>query len=169
LQTVPADGLDVVLGIADIDSDVTDVPGVTFDATTPGGIVPAVVPGATLTPVQTPKWNLNGLIRYEFPVGNSNIALQADAQYRSEHFFSLLQTPASTEKGYFVANASATWYPAGDDWSVRVFVKNLTDKNYRVQTFDLSGNLDNGGAFFGNIEEYYGRPRTYGVNVNYTF
>lgn len=161
VQAAPADGLDVQFGIGYVDADVRDVPGVTVDAETPVGSIPAFLPGATLTPVQTPDWNLNGLIRYEFPVGNGSLALQTSGQYRSEHFFTLLATDASTENGYFLADASATWAPEDANWSLRFFVQNLTGEKYLVQTFDLSGNLDNGGLF-GLVEEYYGRPRTWG-------
>ena len=44
----------------------------------------------------------------------------------------------------------------------------MVDRNYLVQTFDLSGNLTNGGLF-GLVEQYYGRPRMYGVTLSTTF
>lgn len=131
--------------------------------------LPAIIPGGTQRPVQTPKWNLNGLVRYEFPVaGVGNIALQMDGQYRSEHFFALTNFDASRENGYFVGNASVTWIAPNERWSVRGFVQNFTKSEYLVQTFDLSGSLSNGGLF-GLVEQYYGRPRTYGVNLNISF
>ncbi|RME67282.1 MAG: hypothetical protein D6782_02860, partial [Alphaproteobacteria bacterium] len=168
MQAAPVDGLDLSFGVGFIDADVTDVPGLTIDVDTPAGTQPAFLPGATVAPVQTPKWNLNGLVRYELPVGSNALALQADGQYRSKHFFALTQLPAVTENGYFVGNVSATWYPESGNWSLRAFVHNVTGEKYLVQTFDLSGNLDNGGLF-GLVEQYYGRPRTWGVNVSFTF
>jgi iron complex outermembrane receptor protein len=168
LLAAPADGLDLQLGVGYIDADVTDVPGLTIDVDTPAGPVNALLPGATVRPVQTPEWNVNALVRYEFPVGTGRLALQASANYRSEHFFALTQFPAATENGYTVANASITWYPEAGNWSVRFFSDNVFDEEYLVQTFDLSGNVDNGGLF-GLIEQYYGRPRTVGLNVNFTF
>ncbi|MFZ5608041.1 MAG: TonB-dependent receptor [Pseudomonadota bacterium] len=168
-QAMPAAGLDLQLGVGFIDAEVRDVPGLTIDVETPAGTAVAILPGATVTPVQSPKWNVNGLIRYEVPVtAHGAIALQADGQYRSKHFFALTQFPASTQGGYVLANASVTWLPESRDWALRFFVHNLTDKKYLVQTFDLSGNVDNGG-FFGLIEQYYGRPRTWGVNLSYNF
>jgi len=168
LKLNPAEGLDIQFGIAYIDAKVRDVPGITIDVATPSGNVAALLPGAVLRPVQTPKWNLNGLIRHEFPVKSGAIALQLDGQYRSKHTFGLLSTEALTEKRYFVGNASLTYLPEGQDWSLRAFVKNVTDKRYLVQTFDLSGTVANGGLF-GLVEQYYGKPRTWGVNVTYNF
>jgi iron complex outermembrane receptor protein len=168
LDLAPADGLDLQFGVARIDADVTDVPGLTVDADTPAGTVTALLPGATVTPVQTPKWNVTSLVRYEFPVGTGRLALQADAAYRSKHFFALTGFPASTENGYTVANASVTWSAESARWDARLYANNVFDEEYLVQTFDLSGNVDNGGLF-GLIERYYGRPRMIGLDFTYNF
>ncbi len=171
LQASPVDGLDVLFGVGYIHAEVTKVPGVNIDAVDSSGavIAPAFRSGP-IRPVQTPKWNLNGLVRYEFPVEalGGNIAVQGDFQYRSEHFFSLTGLPASTENGYAVANASVAWTPEEKPWELRFAVTNLTDEEYLVQTFDLSGTLATGG-FFGMIEQYYGRPRQWSVSFNVDF
>ncbi len=169
LEGSAAKGLDYHFGVGFTDAEVTNIPGVTIDAVTPIGTLPAIIPGGRQRPVQTPKWNLNGLVRYEFPVeGVGNIALQMDGTYRSEHFFALTNFNASREDGYFVGNASVTWIAPSEQWSVRGFVQNFTGSEYLVQTFDLSGSLSNGGLF-GLVEQYYGRPRMYGVNLNVSF
>jgi iron complex outermembrane receptor protein len=172
MKTSPVTGLDMQLGVAYIDAKVTNVLGLTKGVDTNGdGIidVPALLPGATVKPVQSPKWNLNGLVRYEFNLGEKgSLAFQADGVYRSKHYFALTNLPASTGNGYFVANASATWFEKDNKWSIRLFVQNLTDKKYLVQTFDLSGTVANGGLF-GMIEQYYGRPRMWGANLSYSF
>ena len=169
LQLNPTEGMDVQFGVGYIAADVKNVPGITVDAETDLGTISAILPGAVLRPVNTPKWNLNGLIRHEFKVSSGAIALQFDGQYRSEHVFGLLSTPALTEDGYFVGNASISYLPEGDyDWSLRLFVKNITAEEYLVQTFDLGGSLA-GGGLFGITEQYYGRPRTWGVNISYNF
>ncbi len=175
LQGSAAKGLDYHFGVGFTDAEVTNIPGVTIDAEViidpmlPPVTVSAIIPGGKQRPVQTPKWNLNGLVRYEFPVaGVGNIALQMDGAYRSEHFFALTNFNASREDGYFVGNASVTWIAPSDRWSVRGFVQNFTGSEYLVQTFDLSGSLSNGGLF-GLVEQYYGRPRMYGANLNVSF
>ena len=171
LQTSPVDNLDFLLGVGFIDANVSGVPGVNVDAIDSTGavIAPAIKTG-DIRPVQTPEWNLNGLIRYEIPVTawNGNLAVQSDFQYRSEHFFNLAALPAGTEDGYAVVNASIAWVPEEQPWDIRFSVDNLTDEEYLVQTFDLSGTLDQGG-FFGMIEQYYGRPRMWSVTLNVEF
>jgi iron complex outermembrane receptor protein len=171
VDATPVDGLDLKFGAAYIDSEVTDVPGLTVDVDTDGDgsvDVAALLPGAAVKPVQTPEWNFNGSMRYEFDVGPGSLALQADGMYRAKHYFALTNFPASTESSYFIANASLTWFSENQDWSMRVFLQNLTDKEYVVQTFDLSGTVTNGGLF-GLIEQYYGRPRSWGVSLSHSF
>jgi iron complex outermembrane receptor protein len=164
----PADGLDLQFGAGYIDAEATDIPGITVDVIDPLGLSSALRPGDSVPPVQSPKWNVSGLIRYEFPVGSGNLALQGDFQYRSKHFFTLLGSTASTENDYTIFNGSIAWFPEGENWSLRFFVRNLTGEKYLVQTFDLSGSVSNGG-FFGLVEQYYGRPRTWGINASYSF
>jgi iron complex outermembrane receptor protein len=172
MKASPVTGFDVQFGVAYIDAKVTKVFGLTegVDTNNDGVItIPALLPGATLHPVQSPKWNLNGLLRYEFNLGEmGSLAFQADGVYRAKHYFALTNLPASTGDGYFLANASTTWFEKDNKWSIRLFVQNLTNKHYLVQTFDLSGTVANGGLF-GMIEDYYGRPRTWGANLSYSF
>ncbi len=168
-QTSPIDGLDILIGIGYVDAKVTDVAGVTEDV---------VIDGATISeaflaearPVQTPEWDISGLLRYEFPISawDGNMSLQTDISYRSEHFFSMSQAQAVTEDGYTLANASIGWVPDNADWELRLSVNNITDEEYLVQTFDLSGELATGG-FFGMIEQYYGRPRTWTASIKWDF
>jgi iron complex outermembrane receptor protein len=90
--------------------------------------------------------------------------VQVDAQYRSKHYFSLTQAEASTENGYSVANARVSYRTADDRIEVAAHVSNFTDEEYLVQTFDLSGP-----DYFGMTEQYYGRPRWWGVSLRYNF
>ena len=144
LLTSPVEGLDIMLGAAynDIDVDLGS--------------------GPETTSVQSPKWNLNALLRYEFPVGEGKLAVQYDVVYRSKHFFSLTRAETVTENGYTLSNASVMYTSGDAKWNVNAFVHNLSDEEYLVQTFDLSS-VD----VFGMTEQYYGRPRWYGVTFTY--
>ncbi|MEZ5557706.1 MAG: TonB-dependent receptor [Pseudomonadales bacterium] len=147
LMVMPIEGLDIVLGAAynDIDVDL-------------GGGAPKT------TSVQSPKWNLNGLARYEFAALDGTVALQYDAEYRSKVYFALTRLPTVTEGDYVVSNASISYTSGNERWKLTGFVNNLTDEEYVVQAFDLSGP-----DVFGMVERYYGRPRWMGVSLNYNW
>ncbi|RLA27884.1 MAG: TonB-dependent receptor [Gammaproteobacteria bacterium] len=145
-QVSPTENWDILLGAAynDVEIDL-------------GG-------GVTASTVQAPKWNFNALLRYEWPMSSGRLALQGDAVYRSEHFFALTAFPNQTEDGYTLANVSATYTSDSEVWAVSAFVYNVTDENYLVQTFDLSTT-----DIFGMTEQYYGRPRWWGVSFRYSW
>lgn len=149
-QTSPLEGLDFLFGVGYIDAVIKDV-----DLFGTGQ-------GQDTTPVQTPDWNLNGLLRYQWPFYNGNLAVQGDFQYRSEHYFSLTRAEASTEDGYVVANARLSYATANDRWEASLFVNNLADEEYLVQTFDLGGIL-------GMTEQYYGQPRWIGGTLRFNW
>ncbi|MBT4518598.1 MAG: TonB-dependent receptor [Halieaceae bacterium] len=143
IQASPTEGLDILLGFAynDVDVDL------------PGGDGPSI---------QSPKLNMNALIRYEWPAFGGSIAIQGDVVYRDEVRFALIDAETLTQDGYAVSNASVTYTTDDGKWQASAYVHNLTDKEYKVQTFDLSG-MD----VFGMTEQYYGRPRWWGVSLAY--
>ncbi len=147
LQASPADGWDILLGAAysDIDVDLPD--------------------GRTSRPVQSPEWNLNAMVRYEWEVAQGGrVALQADSMYRSEHVFAMTGAETVESDGYTVSNVSLTYSSPGDQWQVSAFVENVTDEEYLVQTFDLSGP-----DVMQFTEQYYGRPQWWGVSFKYNW
>jgi iron complex outermembrane receptor protein len=59
---------------------------------------------------------------------------------------------------------SVTYTTSDDRWQAKAFIDNVTDEEYLVQTFDLSTE-----AAFGMTEQYYGKPKWWGVSVKYNF
>ncbi len=151
-QASPIDGLDFLAGVGYVDVTIEDVD---LDGSGPGA-------AQDTKPVQSPKWNVNGLLRYQWPFWEGNLAIQGDFQYRSEHFFSLTRAPASTEDGYVIGNARLSYTTQDETWEAAVFVNNIADEEYLVQTFDL-------GAILGMTEQFYGLPRWVGGSVRYSF
>ncbi len=146
VQMSPGEGWDIILGVAYNDIDV-ELPG-----------------GVDTTSVQSPEWATNIMIRKEWALENGAIALQADSTYRSEHFFSLTGAPAVTENGYTINNISVSYTTNDGNWEAAAFIENLDDEEYLVQTFDLSTD-----AVFGMTEQYYGKPKWWGVSLKYNF
>jgi len=150
LQASPVDGLDILFGVGYNDADIQ------FE-------------GRVSRPVQSPEWNHSGLIRYEWSVGNGSMAIQGDYDYRSGQLFALSGFNTVNQGSYTVANASLGYLSDGNRWEVMLFVNNLLDEEYRVQQFDLSGNLFVGDGVLGLVEEYYGRPRWAGLSLSFNF
>jgi iron complex outermembrane receptor protein len=61
-----------------------------------------------------------------------------------------------------MGNVSVTWTDPEDSWQVSAFIDNVTDEEYLVQTFDLSGP-----NVFGMTEQYFGKPRWWGISARY--
>ena len=146
LITSPIEGMDILLGAAYNDIDV-DLPG--------GGTSPSVV---------APEWNLNAMIRYEWPMFGGYVALQGDSVFVDDRVFALTGAKPSDAGSYWLSNVSISYATEDRKWLARAYVDNVTDEEYLVQTFDLSG-LDN----FGMTEQYYGRPMWWGVSLQYSF
>ena len=151
-QASPIDGLDLLLGAAYLNVTVKDV-----DLDGPGPL------GAADTkPVQSPKWNANGLLRYSWPYMAGKLAWQADFRYRSKHYFSLTRAEASTENGYVIGDARFSYTTLDEKWEAAIFVNTIANTRYLVQTFDL-------GSVLGMTEQFYGLPRWVGGTIRYSF
>jgi iron complex outermembrane receptor protein len=149
--TSPADGLDILLGVSLLDAKAKDIPlndgsGITRDRR------------MTLAP----KAAVNGLVRYQWPVMNGAVAAQVDFNGQDKAYFDIQNHPISSQGSYSVWNARLSYLGPQDNWSVTAYVTNLFEKEYRVYSFDVTN-------LFGFNQVAYGRPRWFGVTVNYRF
>lgn len=142
----PFEGLDVSFGASYLDQEVFDVPL--------GGIfVDREIPWA-------PKWNVTGMARYEWPMAGGRMAVQGNFNYNSDYFLGLNNSAVLKEEAYVVANARLSYATLDDRWEAAVFVKNLSDTEYRGVAFDLAG-------VFGSVENLYAPPRWVGGTIRY--
>lgn len=153
LQATPTDGLDVLVGVAYNDAEIK------FDG------------GFKTRPVQSPKWNISGLVRYEWPMFNGTMAIQGDVDFRDRTLFNLSgNLDTGSMPGYAVGNARLGYTTSDNKWEAAIFVNNIWDQSYRVQEFDLSGDpLIYANGFFGLVEEYYGKPRWVGGSIRFNW
>ena len=147
LVSNPIAGLDIMLGVAWLDADVTEVPS-------------SISPTGDEDAVLAPEFTINGLIRYSWDISAGSIAVQVDGNWKDDHNFNLSFTPVIEEESYGTANARISFTTSDDAWLASVFVKNFTDEEYRTYAFDTSG-------FFGAIEDVPGHERWVGANVRY--
>jgi iron complex outermembrane recepter protein len=146
LQASPIEGMDILFGAAYNDIDV-DLPN-----------------GDKVSSVVSPEWNLNAMVRYEWPMLGGYMAVQADSVYVDDVIFALTGLETVQQDGYVVTNLSVSYTTEDRKWLATAFVDNVADKEYKVQTFDLSGP-----DVFGMTEQYYGRPQWWGVSLQYSF
>jgi iron complex outermembrane receptor protein len=142
----PAEGWDIVLGMAAMDSEVEDVGlpnGTTADNDLPGA----------------PNLTVNGLVRYAWPAMGGEIALQGDFNYSDEFCFTVVCDHTVEEDSYVVGNLRASYTADSDRWSVSAFVQNVGDEEYRTNALDVS--------VVGFTQSVYGPPRWYGVTLGY--
>ncbi|MCP5322264.1 MAG: TonB-dependent receptor [Pseudomonadales bacterium] len=107
-------------------------------------------------------WNLAGL--YEVPISNTNLKwfLRGEVMYRDETQGSSTLDRRTVMDDYTLVNASAGLTSVDGAWSLSLWGKNLTDKDY-ISSFELARD----GAF-GWLAEL-GDSRAYGVNFKYKF
>jgi iron complex outermembrane receptor protein len=147
LAMSPVEGLDVLLGLALLDSKLSDVP-------------PSISPTGKETAALAPKVTVNGLVRYAWPAFGGSLSVQGDFSWKDDHNFNLSFTPVIREKAYGVVNARVGFASSDERWSAAVFVKNLTNTSYRSYAFDTT-------AFFGATEDVPGLKRWFGGSISY--
>ena len=74
-------------------------------------------------------------------------------------FFDVSNDPYITQSAYWIANARVAYQFESDRYEVAAFVRNLANKQYYVDKFDLT-------APFGFIEGIVGTPRFFGIEFN---
>ena len=146
----PVEGLDLMLGVSYLDSEVTELKDtVTF-------------PTGKEVPPLSPEWTVNGLARYAWPAFGGYMSVQADFFWKDDHKFNLATSEPILEDSYSVVNARIGFETDDGAWSGSVFVRNLTDEEYRTFAIDAT-------AFFGSHENILGFERWYGANIRYTW
>jgi iron complex outermembrane recepter protein len=143
---VPVKGMNLQLGVSNLNSRVLDVP-------TPAG------DSVTTQLPQAPKWSINGLARYEWRVPGGIASVEADAKWNSAQYLELINAPVDLQPAYIVTNAQLGYTSRSGAWETAIFVKNLADRIYRQYNLDLSSVGWNLGV--------YAPPRLFGLTVTY--
>jgi iron complex outermembrane receptor protein len=147
LIATPMEGLDLILSGAYIDAEVEDVevaPGV-FDDTEPSYV---------------PPLQLSGLVRYAFPLWRGEMAIQADASYADNTYYTLRNYDSHKMDDYTLVNARISY--TFDDWELAAFMHNITDEENEVMGFDIS-------LFCGCSEIAVGEPQWWGFSARRNF
>jgi iron complex outermembrane recepter protein len=109
-----------------------------------------------------PRWNLTGLVRYEWAVREGTMSVQMNANHLSTQYHSLSNAADIEEAPYTVANVRIAYVAPGGRLTVAAYCENLGNTWYRQTAFDTA-------AIWGSAEALYGLPRTYGINFRYNW
>lgn len=144
-----AEGFTVQLGASYVDTNVEAV-----GTRQPDG---SLVVSNDVNTVLAPEFTANGVARYETELGNGMGSIQLAFNHQGSHFFDLQNT---NREGAYTLFDGRVGYAFGDDENLELYLfgKNLTDEEYRVYSF----NFDSAGGF---QQEFYGRPREYGIGL----
>lgn len=109
---------------------------------------------------QVPKWRFVGGLNYAIDTSAGRLILDANASYTSQFFWD--PDNIASQKGYVLTNGSVEFRPTAlESVSVRLWMKNITDKKYHIGVTSTAGSI-------GRID-IPGAPRTFGADVSYRF
>ena len=113
--------------------------------------------------VNAPEWSGRAGFTYAVALGKAgSLTLGGDASYRSKTYPTVSSSEVLAQRRYVLVDAFMRWADARDHYYVQFGVKNLTDKHYKEQGFDLSDSL-------GYQLAYYGAPRVFRATVGTHF
>jgi iron complex outermembrane receptor protein len=110
----------------------------------------------------SPHFSLSTLLDYKVPLGASALDVQFSATYKSHQFFDITNDLYTVQKGYWLENVRVAYALPGTKWEVAAYGRNLSDRRYFLDEFDLT-------SPFGLIQGIVGTPRTFGGEVNFRF
>ena len=157
LQWVPADGWDLRLTIALLDTEITKWMAVDGAASAWPTVVRRDVSGAELS--QSPELQYSALVGYKWPIaGNKVIDASIDLSFVDDTSGGIQAEDATDD--YTVVNARIGFGAEDGRWRVLLWSRNLTDEYYYPAAY-TGGN----GPYIRSV----GMPRTWGVSLDYKF
>jgi iron complex outermembrane receptor protein len=108
----------------------------------------------------TSRWNIAAQADYVVELSSGRLNFHLDADYQSEFYFDQNQSPFAMQEDYILWNTRVAWENA--NWSLGVWVKNITDEEYSHLKFDLVN-------LFGMLQDFKGEARQIGFDLRYEF
>jgi outer membrane receptor protein involved in Fe transport len=111
--------------------------------------------------VQAPRNTGNLAAQYDWPVAIpaiSAVSLRGEVSYTSSYSLRRFDEPFDIQDGYALGNMYLVVTPVDTRFKLRLFVRNVADKFYKV------GEVDN--VNIGSTQGSYGPPRTYGFEIS---
>jgi iron complex outermembrane receptor protein len=157
MQWAPTESMNLNLGIAWLESEITEWEAVDTDLSSWPTVVTRDASGLELA--QAPNLSVNGLIGYQWPVAQNKI-VDASLDFVFKDTTSGGAQPTDATDDYTLINARVGFGMDDGQWRVLLWGRNLTDEYYYPAAY-VGGN--------GPMIRSVGMPRTYGVTLNYQF
>ena len=127
------------------------------------GVVPDLIGVSGDRLPEVSKEQVTAALEYAVPVSNNHeFHARLDASYRSDFWTALPHSNAATDlPGFALVNARAG-VGFGNAWRVDAFVSNLTNQEAATAVSPVPGPAH-------NRADFVGRPRTVGIQFNYSF
>jgi len=110
----------------------------------------------------SPKWSININPTYEFELANGGtITPGANFAYKSKQYHTEFNDDRLAQDGYIQLDANILYESPNRDYSVNLWMKNITDELVYAGSFSVSTSRAIGGTLM--------PPRSYGVTVGFTF
>jgi iron complex outermembrane receptor protein len=110
----------------------------------------------------SPKWSVNINPTYEIELANGGtITPGANFAYRSKQYHTEFNDDRLSQDGYIQLDANILYESPNRDYSVNLWVKNITDELVYAGSFSVSTSRAIGGTLM--------PPRSYGVTLGYAF
>jgi iron complex outermembrane receptor protein len=154
LTYVPTEHWELSLGFGTLDTKFDAPASVTVDGRPLDG---KEMPSA-------PDYNVNGSIAYLHDLAAyGHLTAQASFKYQGDVWLGPDNNPAEIQEAYGTWNFRLAWDSPEGRYRAEAFIDNAFDEEYFIQRFESSS------AFFDTAYGVWGRPRTSGVKLTYTY
>jgi iron complex outermembrane receptor protein len=152
VQSTPADGWDMMFGLAWMDATVKDVP---LRINSP-------LPPRDVRPNYAPELQASALVRYAWNALGGTMSLVGDVSYSDDYFYNLRNFDADKFDSWTMWNLRWGWMSEDQRWDLALVFRNITDERAGIQGFDLA-------TLCGCNEVSYQPPRWYGITMRLNF
>lgn len=109
----------------------------------------------------SPKWTVNLAAEQVFPLGDMQLTVGVDTQFRSSRETGFEYLSFEHQPANWISNAQISFGPADGKWSIGAYVRNIENDRYQVYATPVPGsNL---------ISAINAAPRTYGARLSARF
>lgn len=157
LISSPWDGWDFMFGLSVLDTEVKNQETDIALGPNAGGVI---IEDRDLA--LSPDFTFNGMARYEWPMLNGLMSIQADFIVVGDQYFDINNHPDSKEDAYVIGNLRLGYTPPDNRYELSLAIKNISDTEYRAYNIPLA-------QFGGFSQNMIGKPRWISGNVRFNW